>query len=371
MKTNSNIFLVLLSLLLISSCADNAEMLTIINPDGSCSREFYAEVDSAFMLGDTQGKHNPFPVEVDSFGKISWRYGEKTETNFPLSDSEYNSIKKNDDSKFTVLLKYEYKSVDEMADQFRLKAEHEWSDMNIDYYYSKKFRWFYTYFEYIESFPQIKHNFKDIEKYLNQEEITYWFIGQPNLLKGMSGLEANEFLDQLEEKYGKWIAYNYWNSYYDFLEQNYTKIKTDIPIEHFSSLRDSVFSQSGFTVFTDEEMNVDEVLDGYFQTNAFSLFFKSEKETISKFENDFWEQDFMKYFNQSFTYKLVMPGEILEAENAVNENDTLIWRLTAYRMITDDYAIKAVARRINIWAFALTGVVFLIAVGSFFLKRKS
>ncbi|NJK95915.1 MAG: hypothetical protein HC905_14270 [Bacteroidales bacterium] len=44
---------------IICSCTSNDTMLTKVNSNGSITREFEAETDSAFMVGDT-AKSNPF-----------------------------------------------------------------------------------------------------------------------------------------------------------------------------------------------------------------------------------------------------------------------------------------------------------------------
>jgi len=88
---------------------------------------------------------------------------------------------------------------------------------------------------------------------------------------------------------------------------------------------------------------------------------------MKKYEKDFEDQN-LPYFVGSMTYKLMMPGNILQPSDAVIHGDTLSWRLTAYRMIPSDYIITAQSRQANIWAFILTGMIMLAAVGSFFWK---
>jgi len=172
--------LVLFLAILSFSCAESDDMTTVINPDGSCYREFVESVDSAFMSGDTTEKSNPFPVKIDSTCKIAWKIGnDKLRTDFPISKTLYDSIigsippnidsitKKvslsatngiffirippNIDSitkketkvsnPFTVVLRKEYKSVEEMGENFGFKPSNEWSSMKVKYSLNKKFRY--------------------------------------------------------------------------------------------------------------------------------------------------------------------------------------------------------------------------------------
>ncbi len=78
----------------------------------------------------------------------------------------------------------------------------------------------------------------------------------------------------------------------------------------------------------------------------------------------------MKYFEKEFAYKLILPGKIIQPNNAIVQGDTLVWKLSAYRLIPADYVIEAQSRKANIWAFLLTGVIVLLAVGSFLWRPK-
>jgi LPXTG-motif cell wall-anchored protein len=46
------------------------------------------------------------------------------------------------------------------------------------------------------------------------------------------------------------------------------------------------------------------------------------------------------------------------------------WKLTAYRMSYSDYEIGAKSRKTNNWAFIVSGIIVLAAIGSFFFKKK-
>jgi len=65
-----------------------------------------------------------------------------------------------------------------------------------------------------------------------------------------------------------------------------------------------------------------------------------------------------------------MPGTITPSNNAVLTNGILTYKLTAYRMLYNDYTIEAESRKTNIWAFIVTEIILIIAVGSFIYKPK-
>jgi hypothetical protein len=398
--------------ILAASCAQNDTMLTVINPDGSCYREFTGNVDSAFMVGDTAEKNNPFPVEIDSNWKISWQYSTpEIHTNWPLkawkanaagkkirittkvgsdsvrvlSDKEAglvankeasllgNKKGENKEASPVVTARREFSSVKEMAARFRLKKSNEWSNLKVTYALDKKFRWFYTYYNYREIYPKIK-TFDDVpfKKYMTEEEARFWFTGKPDLLKGMNGVEAREYVGAVEDKFNKWFAQNVWNEEYQALLTHFDLLReTGVSKTHLEKVRDSVFEKNtGKINSKDSELDMEKCLNEYFNTTKFTPLWKMKDSPMKKFEDDLGK-GFIEYFNKSFEYKLLMPGKVLQPNNAIVRGDTLIWKLTAYRMVYSDYEIGARSRKTNLWAFIVSGLVVILAIGSYFYKSKS
>jgi len=65
-----------------------------------------------------------------------------------------------------------------------------------------------------------------------------------------------------------------------------------------------------------------------------------------------------------------MPGKITQSGNAVNHGDTLVWKLSSYRMIPAGYLIEAESRTTNIWAFVITGLLIIFSIGTIFWKAE-
>jgi len=254
-----------------------------------------------------------------------------------------------------------------MDTRFKLKRSHPWSSFRVKHVLDTKFRWFYTYYRYTETYPKIATNFDiPIEKYMTKEEVLFWFTGKPDLVEGMNGVEIREYVGSLEDNFHKWFNKNLWDSEYKVLLQNYNNIaRIQVSRESLTSLRDSIFNAK---VNKAEEFKMEQILDDYFKTNVFSAYWKTEDSPMVKFELDFNNQLIVPLFGNAFTYKLIMPGKVTQQNNAVVHGDTLVWNLTAYRMMPADYVIEAQSRKANVWAFLLTGLILIIAIGSFIWK---
>jgi hypothetical protein len=371
MKT-INKALILIMLAGLMSCSDSSEMLTVINKDGSCYREFTANADSAFMVGNKSDEHNPFPVEINSNWKIIWQHNDgEVQEEFPISTDKYNELKNSsiNSIKLTVKIRRDYDSVNEMSRVFKLKPSHEWAKMDVKYEFKKSFRWFYTYYAYSETFPKIEHSFISLDEFMTKDEVQFWFTGKPDLLKGMNGIEIEDYISDMDGKYNKWLFKNYWNAMYDVLIENFDELNLSVAKADFIEARDSLFEKN-FSKIENDGLLMAECLDNHFKTNKVTLFWKDENGLTKDADDFLLGQDFVRPFEQSFTYKLIIPGEILEAENAIVQNNAFSWRLTAYRMIYDDYTIEAKSRIINYWAFIITGLIVLISIFSLFYKPK-
>jgi hypothetical protein len=385
MKTHKHLYFVIAAVCALTSCVEPDNMLTVINPDGSCYREFSSTVGSDFMLGTNLDEQKYFPIIVDSTWSITWKLEDSTQisTKFPLSQKTMDSIKAlmplEKDQKtnkmekkspvFDILLRRQFKSVDDMGNTFRLNPTHEWSKMKVTYHLEKKFRWFYTYYTYTETYPKVKTNFKTpVDSFMTKEEATYWFTGEPNIYKGMNGIEIREAIGSLENKYNRWFSKNLWDNEFEVLLANYDLMKNPpVSLDSLAKSKDDLFNSK---VKSDKDYDMEKLLNANFKTKAFSIYWETKESPLKKFEKDFENQEFVALFTKEFNYKLRMPGRIAPKENIVMNGDTLNFKLTAYRMIYNDYVIQAESRKVNSWAFIVSGLILALAIGSFWYKPK-
>ena len=75
----------------------------------------------------------------------------------------------------------------------------------------------------------------------------------------------------------------------------------------------------------------------------------------------------VRYLEGSYT--LGMPGSIIDPGRGAVENGAVVYKFDGACLITGDYAFTATSRAANVWAFLLSGLILVVAVGSFFIKR--
>lgn len=372
MKT-LNYLIVMAVAIMLFSCKDSKDpkYLTVINSDGSCYKLIESIADSAFIVGDT-AKSNPFGVKLDTSWSISWSYiTPDYKNNWPLKSWKWDTTHK--DQPLKVRAKQYYNSVEEMAEKFRFSKDHKWYTIIPLYKFEKKFRWFYTYYAYSELYPKIKTFDKvPFDKHLTKEEAEFWFNGNLDLIKGMNGIEIKEETKRVEDSFNLWFEHNIWEEEMTILLENYHLLK-DPPVtkENLSTMKDSLFEffqlKKNDKEFKDQGLGL--FLDKFYKTGVFTELSQREGNPLKAYEDSIGKDEFMKYFETSIDYNLIMPGKIVTTENAINHGDTLKFNLDAYRMTYKDYEIKATSRKTNTWAFWVTGIMVLLAIGSYFVKK--
>jgi hypothetical protein len=364
------ILVLILLLVLPFGCDEggNARFITQINADGSCYREILSTADSTFIVGDT-AKSNPFRIDLDSTWEVSWSYKtSESHKNWPLKSWTKDTAYKGG---IKVKAIKKYNSVAEMASSFKFSKKDPWNDIKQTSVLDKKFRWFYTYYNYREVYPKL-HLFDRIplSKYITNEEAEFWFQGKQDYIKGMNGIEIKNKADDLEAKSNKWLYHNIIEDQYLLYIEYYDSISGDkVDKQKFVQYKDTVINKILDKLDEKSDFNLGNYLDQYFKTKEVFAGYEDMNHEFKEKGETFLGK-YINYSGKKLEYNLLMPGKILFADNAVSHGDTLTYNLDTDRMLYSDYAIGATSRKANTWAFVVTGILALLAVGSLFVKRK-
>lgn len=330
---------------------------TTIHEDGTCKREvIYRHVmpqeerDSLWGKDSTSAPLAPVPECVNMEGFMG----------------SHTDIGEND-TVTTTLAYREFKDVKEMCQYtpLQLNGARLKSNANLE----KHFRWFYTEYTYTETFNTVADTFKlPATNYADQDVISYWFTGQPNLLEGLNGSEASEKISKMEPFVTQWFNDNLFKMCFDYMVQHYDSIQNPpVDKEQFVALQDSL-AKSLLKNGNINEKDATEEFEKFFQSNAYAPFFDDKtplgqglSEELSKKLNIFWF---------SVPYTLEMPGMILNPGTGIIKDGIIYYPLTGERLIPGDYTITATSRVTNIWAYVVTLLILLIAIGTFVYRGR-
>ena len=356
MRKISLYLMLLTSAVFIASCEKpNVRMHTIVKEDGWIERQItYSTIMSqeerdSLWKGDNVCWAEPVPecLNIDAF------MGSNTEVNGDTVTTTFSRS---------------FRSPEEMCEQtpLQLNGRHLQSSAKLE----KKFRWFYTEYIYEETFNTVADTFKlPATNYADQDVVSYWFTGQPNLLEGLNGAEASEKISKMEPFVTQWINDNLFKMGFDYIVNHYDSIQNPpVDKEKFVALQDSL-AKSIMKDVDKAEWDAAEKFEKFFHSNAYAPFFDDEtplgeglSEELSNKLNIFWF---------SVPYTLEMPGMIVNPGTGIIKDGIIHYSLTGERLIPGDYIITATSRVTNIWAYVVSILIILAAIFLFFYSSKA
>lgn len=341
----------------LSSCQkQNVNMHTIIHSDGTCERMVsYSNVMTkeerdSLWAGDAIQWSYPLPecLCIDAFMDTHTDIGEGdtvTTTFRNLSDSVEEMCQK------TPL----------QLNGVRLKSSAK---------LHKRFRWFYTEYTFTETFACVGDSFKlPPVNYADENIVSYWFTGHPNIVEGLSGAETMSKLNEIEPLINKWLDDNFINLCFDYIVSHYDSI-TNPPVsrQRFIELKDTLVKFAINDKNDILEIQPQTVFKDFFGSDSYAVFFDEDTNCGKELGKAFSDRLNIFWFNVPYT--LSMPGTVTDAGTGICKDGIVYYPLTGERLIPHDYIISAKSRVTNIWAFIVTLLFILIAIGSFAYGKK-
>ena len=346
MKTSKfiKVFIVLI-VLFIAGCGYKYEVKTVIYADGSCQRTLLV------TYGDTLEKfyEGEYPIPIDT----TWNLVIKQDTN------------ENGDTVFVHKVTKFFESI-EYVNQLYIDDSTEYRVLERSVEFKKRFRWFYTFFDYKESYEKLFDQ-PSLSTYLDSIHYSYAMLTDEEqekyLEEKFDTIQAKLFDQEVEIGLDKWLEFTIVNSSLDALEKSVANIEAwSMSESEFSRKKDSILDLiDGELEIFDDDDDIYVAIKRVFNIDSL-LYQKLEKEeTFNDFivKYNFWEDIFLNEYVNTVT----MPGLIIETNSTkINDADEVQWNVYWIKYFTDDYEMKVTSRIVNVWAFWVSGgfVLFLI-----------
>ena len=342
-------------LLLMASCSSNHLMMTQIYPDGQICREVYAYGDSAFLAGDQS--HSPFLFSIQGWEQIP------LVTSIPFTILGEKSSSPDKEQKLNIKVKRIWNIWDAPLVS---TPEKKWLEPLAvpQEKLEKQFRWFYTYYTFTCRYHQIEEKGPvPIENYLNEQEQRLLFQGDQSGYQGMNGIELNDKLNDITERFMKWYDESLYELRFETLEEWEAKSGNKAFASKLKADKDAIKKAAiEKAKGTDlESIDMGQLLDSFYQTNYFAAVFQKDKDQINLLFDE--KCRITELFGHQIKYKIKMPGRLITVNTSLREGETPYWKIDAYRMLPGDYLLEARSRVPNTWAFVLTGLLALLAIG--------
>jgi hypothetical protein len=346
------ITLAVLTILVVVSCAmqNNIGMITTIERSGKVHRDLYSFERRLVDEEDTIYQ-NPFLFDISSDWKI---------TRFDTA-IKYNFF--GDEEKFNIKISKRANSIEQYSKEIQ-NAEDK-SLAAPEESLIKKFRWFYTYYSFNATYKKLQYEVPvPIDNYLTKEEQIFWTQGgNMDKYKNLSGYEMTMMnYSDINNNFYKWYARN-------CFEISFEAIKKLASGYDLNADKEDLYNEMN----TEEDYNITpkdvcSSMDFYYKTTYFSQLYKDNEETLKK---DFEKaSSIIAKTGIMISYELVIPGKLIKTNIPIVNPDTLIWKVDGMRLLFDDYTLSAEYRIANKWAFILSGLILIIAIGSLIFLIK-
>jgi len=306
---------IVIILLTVSGCKKEKKTTTQINSNGSCVRSIVVNPVSDTSLS--------FPVPTDK----SWEVKLEGDT-----EKVYVATKKFDD-------------VNQINNEYRRADK-----VGVDIKFERKFRWFFTYFTYVETYkPCFRIQRIPIRTFLTKEEYVKY--------------ENGDTSKALKERMDKFLMAN-------IFEEFYSQLIDSVESLHDASLPVTVFIAKKKEIdFDNMKHNTKDIVIYLEKILGLKLRDKLERQIDGIDKSIEVKVQFMMDAGGDYINEVAMPGIILNTNANTVEGNKVVWRFNEDKFTFINYTMIVVSRIANPWATYATGGALIVIVALLMLPR--
>jgi hypothetical protein len=329
----------------LSSCEQNIAVESSVNADGSVDRTIVlSKTDSARSLNNIFGisQRSGWDVSIDSARAIE---------------------SKADKDKKDIVLRKHFATVEEMNAEMNADRD---TLFKIQSVFEKKFRWFYTYIRYSDTYQPI-NRFKSvkIEDYFTPEDFA--FIDRLPAEGKPIGHADSVYLIKLNEKIYDHFAMR------GLFEEQFNALSESLKQSSNPSLADTL-ERKKERMFHVLMAKKDDIGDEFMTEIADTMGIPSRLINVESFKslnkNSERRIDFMSSAAEGkFVHSIRMPWNITKHNGDSISNNVVTWNPPVIKFMLKEYTMMAESRRINYWAVILSVTLIAITILAFVRKQ--
>jgi hypothetical protein len=332
--------------LLLSGCLDDEyKVTTVISTDGTCERVITVGREKKTL------PNGAFPVPTDSTWQCEWTLAKKVDSTSKKADNVYTARKR-------------FADFDALAREY--PVQHDSTRFSISVKVQKRFRWFYSYYDYTETYARFDPLHVPVQPsaFMTEEELRQFM--------------SSEVPDStLETKWNRWEQQNMMEWAFGLLVDAVRRRNDPgLPVSLFEQNKDRLIAL--FADDTTKGSQHQDFADKTVSDMAGLLHLSADAVRLLVPDLDSIKSQALKRMETtdkakgSYTNSVVMPGVIIATNAGEVRGTTVVWRFTHEHLALMDYPMNVESRVVNLWAIILTAFVVLVAVGlPLFLRRSS
>lgn len=374
MKTNiffrSRYLAFIMILILSGSCLDYT-VKTKVNKDGSIYREYLVRGDSADVFQGSLRIPSGDPWQISHF------YDHKEKNDSTSEESQYV-----------------YKASRTFKNQHELNAwmasDTSRTTEKVRVSLKKSFRWFYTYYDYTETYPMsfpfqripVDSFLTELEQAVIRDDprIVYSPAERKMIWKKdtvefqynpKDSLEMKKIFEQCEEKVFRWMTASFVEEFIGLLETEFGDYQATQQVRQLDDqLTDVVFEKTHFESL--DSLGVQLLItsgDSLIGSGELQKLYAGNPASFLPIREQLEHLDFLEITDDYFQ-SLTMPGTVFSTNADEVRGTQVIWDFEPDNFMLKDYEMYASSRTANPWIMALTGVLAVFLVAVLLLGRK-
>ncbi len=315
---------------------------TTVNADGSSDRTISMNLQSKAVPAET------FPRPAGDGWKIEWTEDTSHAGSYTYSARKHFATPED-------LMKEYNENPDTAVMRTRLSL-------------GKRFEWFYTYYEYSETFSKKVRPFRvPIGNYLTDEELRRYRRGEEN--------------DSINAQLKRWGDRNLFETVYDAIVAEAGRLNDPaLPVSLLERYKEDIarrvedttvaaMDSTGKHLESAKGNDVRAALQRMAAILHTPAVFRLRPAIDSAFARIMAED--AKYKTpDSWNCTLRMPGLLLETDGTGVEGNRITWKFKTGQLRFGDYEMHALSRVVNTWAFVVTGIALLLLLLAGFFRFK-
>ena len=300
--------IIVLVLLTASGCKKDKKTTTKINSDGSCVR--------TVVINPVSDTSSSFPIPTD----ISWE------------------IRLEGDTEKVYIARKRFDDVNQMNNEYKRPNK-----VGIDLKFEKKFRWFFTYFIYQETYkPCFQIQRIPIQSFLTKEEYVQYENGDT----------SKAFKKRMDE----FLMEN-------IFEEFYSQLIDSVKSLHDPSIPASIFIAKKQEIdFHKMEHTTKDIVQYLEKVLGLKLKSKLERQIDGVTKSIDAKVQFMINAGGDYINEVVMPGIVLNTNANTVEGNKVVWHFNEDKFTFISYTMNVESRIANPWATYATGAAVIVLV---------
>jgi hypothetical protein len=279
---------------------------------------------------------------------------------FPKDDNSWDMMRHKEDGEYTYVIRKDFPNVRQLNKEFAYREDTV--KVNAVVKLDKKFRWFYTFYRYEETFFRFfPFNGADLSDFVTPEEMQRYSAGTDST--------------DIEAQFEAYATHAMFNEFYAKFVGAVKKSSINMSTALLESQKTELYDKTmQWDFFENETLNFAhhflQVCDEVYAPSQSFMRLEPQLDKLNQKYIDYYEF-ISEIIGEDYQIEVSVPGHVLDTNaNSAVKDDLVVWEIQAEDFHYRDYTMWVESRRLNVLPTALAGLFILIGVVLLWLSAR-